>query len=64
MKLFKKIVILSAVVLSLGSSVAFGDCPQNKNFSSGGPDTVKKDDTADTSKDAKDEKTKTAGTGN
>lgn len=31
MKLFKKIVILSAIVLSLGSSVAFGDCPQTKS---------------------------------
>ena len=52
MKLFKKIVILSAIVLSLGSSVAFGDCPQNKNFSSGDPQSVKKGDNADTSKDA------------
>jgi len=45
MKLFKKVFILSVVVLSVGSSVAFG-CNADQQFTSGNADQVKVGDSA------------------
>jgi hypothetical protein len=49
MKLFKKVLILSALTLSVGSSVAFGVCNSDQQFLSGtvGTPVVKAGDQTD-----------------